>query len=417
MVPRSAQYHPTRQRSGLRSTVHHLHVVLAVCLILMATLSAVTVVHADDLAAVKRNRILYFGVATSFSPFAFNGAGDTLHGIDLELMNRIGIEIGVHVENVDIAFAGLVDALLAGQVDVIGGALPIYPQLADLIDYSNTYYQGTFGLLTLKGTFDTLAFSPAELTWLRIGVQRGTVQAQFVRSYWIGGGLIHPSQVIYFDDRDAAIEALNWSEIDCFLTSEQIYRRRYEISDQYNWLTDESLHLRFGFATRKGSSLIPEINRILGILGRDGTAQRIAERQLQDARFITLPPDFTRSIAIPDILASRDCTMAARFLGDESIPDGTVLLPETNAVKTWRVANIGTCDWLEGTVLVPLTAPESFTPVMIGTVKSGETVSISLPFVTPRTTGAFVAAFRLAAPDGTFFGQSFQLRIEVQENH
>lgn len=373
-------------------------------------------VFADHLRNVRQNQILYVGVASNFSPFAYPGSDGTAQGIDIELAEAFADGIGTSVEIVEIAYAGLVDSLLAGQVDLIGGALPVEAGLTEILDYSTVYYQGEFGLMGLPGGLDGTAFRFEDLSWIRLGVQRGTVPEQFVRSYWIGSGRIAPDQVCYFDSREEAVEALNWGEIDYFLTTENIYKRRYELSGAYLWIQSDWLNVRFAFAARKGSTLIPEINRILTLMSADGTAQKIADAQLREARFAALPQDFSRAVPLSDVYRSRDCAYAARFLGDETLTEGADEVdPGAALEKRWRLMNIGSCAWTNGTVLVPITDAPAFSIVPLEEVGPGAVTTVSLPFTAPETPGSYAAQFRLSAPDGLDFGQILNLRLTVRD--
>jgi hypothetical protein len=44
--------------------------------------------------------------------------------------------------------------------------------------------------------------------------------------------------------------------------------------------------------------------------------------------------------------------MAADFLYDVTIPDGTRVQPETRLMKTWRIRNAGTVKWTDSTKVV-----------------------------------------------------------------
>ena len=387
------------------------------CCLFMTLVAAVSVrpVSADHLRNVRQNRILYVGVASNFSPFAYYRSGGTVQGIDIELAKAFADGIGTSAEIVEIAYTGLVDSLLAGQVDLIGGAFPVDGELTEVLDYSNAYYQGDFGLMGLPGGLDASTFAFEDLSWIRLGVQRGTVQAQFVRSYWIGAGRIPPDQVRYFDSREEAVEALNWGEIDYFLTTESIYKRRYELGGGFTWIRGDWLNVRFAFAAPKGSTLVPEINRILTLMSADGSAQKIADAQLREAQFVTLPQDFSRAASLSDVYRRRECTYAARFLGDETLSDGAnVVDPGAALEKRWRLMNIGSCVWGSGTALVPITDSLTFSVVPLEEVKPGAVTTVSLPFTAPETPGTYAAQFRLSAPDGLDFGQILRLRLTIR---
>lgn len=371
-------------------------------------------VQADDLRNVRQNRIFYVGIASNFSPFAYSGIDGELQGIDIALIERFGEALGVEVELIELAYAGVIDSLRLGQVDMIAGALPIDAELDSLVDFSLAYYQSDFGFMRLKSDSDAAMIQLTDINWLNIGVQRGSVQAQYVQSYWVGAGLIPPHQVKIYDSREEAVEALNWNEIDVYLTTSSIYKRRFELSGTYEFLSDAWMKPRFAFACRVGSTLIPEINRILTLLSQDGSAQQIADLALVEAQNVALPQDFTRAVSLSEIAKRRDCTYGLRFLGDETLADGEVVAAGASLEKRWRVMNIGSCDWELGTVLVPVTEPLVFPVVALPETKPGEVAVISMTFNAPETKGTYTGLFRLSAADGLDFGQTLKLKLTIE---
>lgn len=86
------------------------------------------------------------------------------------------------------------------------------------------------------------------------------------------------------------------------------------------------------------------------------------------------------------------CTYRATFLGDVTIPDGTVISPGQPFRKTWRLRNDGTCAWGSNAVVHSITNinNNSFgAPVMLAmpSVPPGGVVDLSLDMVGPTTPG------------------------------
>ncbi|KAI5065782.1 hypothetical protein GOP47_0018406 [Adiantum capillus-veneris] len=109
----------------------------------------------------------------------------------------------------------------------------------------------------------------------------------------------------------------------------------------------------------------------------------------------------------------------ARFVKDVTIFDGTELSPGTNFTKIWRMSNIGTLPWPQGTRLVhiggdvlgtdkavSLELPESGVPC-------GEEAEVSVDLVTPEKAGRYVSHWRLSAPSGQKFGHRVWVVIHV----
>jgi hypothetical protein len=115
----------------------------------------------------------------------------------------------------------------------------------------------------------------------------------------------------------------------------------------------------------------------------------------------------------------------AQFLGDVTVPDGTVMQPGQGFVKTWRLKNIGTCAWTQGYTLIfsggsAMSGPaNSALPVV---VPPGGIVDVSVNLVAPTTPGSYVGYWKLATNYGAQFGigptyqGSFYVAIKVPSN-
>jgi hypothetical protein len=124
--------------------------------------------------------------------------------------------------------------------------------------------------------------------------------------------------------------------------------------------------------------------------------------------------------AAPTQSLGDECNNSA-FLGDISIPDGTVLKPGTNFQKVWALKNTGTCTWDEGYALVyvggstPNLDPYDFQFKKKGDfVKSGETINIGINLTTPCTPGKYQGTWRMRNDQGYFFGTYLTVMVEVK---
>lgn len=114
----------------------------------------------------------------------------------------------------------------------------------------------------------------------------------------------------------------------------------------------------------------------------------------------------------------------ARFVGDITIPDATVLEPSTDFVKIWLVRNDGPCDWPtsgQGVRLItaggdPMSLHWDSLSIPVESIKVGEETHISVTLKSPPAPGRYVSYFRLQAADGTVFGQKLWVDIRVQAN-
>lgn len=104
------------------------------------------------------------------------------------------------------------------------------------------------------------------------------------------------------------------------------------------------------------------------------------------------------------------CVFRASYIQDVTIPDGTIVAPGAQFVKTWRVQNTGTCSWGPGSGLSnlafvggdPLGAP-AIVPFQ-QSVPVGGTTDLSINMVAPQAGGTYKSNWKLRADDGTLIG-------------
>ncbi len=117
----------------------------------------------------------------------------------------------------------------------------------------------------------------------------------------------------------------------------------------------------------------------------------------------------------PGSLAS-GCNNLA-FIRDETIPSGTVLAPQQNFDKIWKVQNTGTCDWVYQYSLV-LTGGDEFgagSTLLRKVVSPGDWTNLTINMDAPNKEGVYTSYWRLADADGNLFGATLAVSIEVKK--
>lgn len=83
---------------------------------------------------------LHVGLDASYPPFEYLDERNQIVGFDVDLANELGRRLGVEIQFVNIAYDGLYDALLIGQVDMLISALVASPEYAGRAAYSIPYF-------------------------------------------------------------------------------------------------------------------------------------------------------------------------------------------------------------------------------------------------------------------------------------
>ncbi len=109
------------------------------------------------------------------------------------------------------------------------------------------------------------------------------------------------------------------------------------------------------------------------------------------------------------------CTNVATFVSDVTVADNSVIAPGQSFTKTWRVRNRGTCTWGAGYALGFVSGPAmtTQTSVPVPATAPGATADVSVPMTAPTTTGKVQGFWQLRAPNGTRFGPSVWVLINV----
>ena len=119
--------------------------------------------------------------------------------------------------------------------------------------------------------------------------------------------------------------------------------------------------------------------------------------------------------ATPTFTSTEGCAFGSQYVADVTISDGEVLNPGEGFVKTWRVRNVGTCDWGEGYELVFLSGEQMGGPesVLLPAIPAGEEGDISVDLVAPGTPGPHAGTWRIRTRGGEMFGTNLTVVIEV----
>jgi hypothetical protein len=134
-----------------------------------------------------------------------------------------------------------------------------------------------------------------------------------------------------------------------------------------------------------------------------GAEPTITTAPLPTAALPTIAPT-----AVPPTQApTQDTCNRASWVEDITYPDGSVLLPNKDFVKTWRVKNVGTCTWNTSYAVVYYSGDQMGAPAaspLLGNVAPGATVDLSVNMKSPGTNGEYRGDFMLRSDTGLIFG-------------
>lgn len=135
---------------------------------------------ADVLAAVKKAGVLKVGTETAFAPFDFIDNGKHV-GLNVDLFNEIGKELGVKIEWVALPWAGVLPGLEAGKFDIVAGPATITKARMERYRFTPPIADATDALLKRAG--DKSISKPADIAGKTVGAGTASAQLSQLQDY------------------------------------------------------------------------------------------------------------------------------------------------------------------------------------------------------------------------------------------
>ncbi len=169
---------------------------------------------------------LKFGVAAEpYAPFTSKDASGAWVGWEVDFMNAICAEIGEKCAIEEVAWDGIIPALLGKKFDVIMASMLITEKRKAVISFSDMYYDSAATIIGPKNADKDIA--PEHLTGKTVGVQVSTAHARYMAKYYEPKGTVVKTYATQ-DEANADLAAgrldyvmANGTALDAFLASEQ----------------------------------------------------------------------------------------------------------------------------------------------------------------------------------------------------
>jgi polar amino acid transport system substrate-binding protein len=160
--------------------------------------------------------------------------------------------------------------------------ISITPARAEVVDFSEGYYQAAQAVIALKGTPVAEVTSIAELADYNLGAQTGTTSLTAIRE------VINPANDPgVFEDTNAAKQALLNGQIDAILADlpTAFYISAAEIPKSTlvgQFQPESGKQEEFGMLFEKGNPLVSCVNEALAAMEADGTLEQLEQTWLSD---------------------------------------------------------------------------------------------------------------------------------------
>ncbi|WP_456299318.1 ABC transporter permease subunit [Mycolicibacterium arenosum] len=223
---------------------------------------------------IRAAGVLRVGTEGTYSPFSYHDpATGELVGYDIDVAKAVGEQLGVPVEFVETPWDSIFAALEANRFDIVANQVTITPERQAKYDLSEPYSVGE-GVIVTRADDDSIT----SLTDLK-----GKRTAQSITSNWAQVARDAGADVEGVEGFAQAITLLNQGRIDATVNdSIAVYAYLAETGDtsvkiaaQTGEKSDQ------GFAARKDSGYLPELDGALDDLRADGTLSEISQKYLK----------------------------------------------------------------------------------------------------------------------------------------
>jgi cystine transport system permease protein len=224
--------------------------------------------------AVKASGVLRVGTEGVYSPFSYHDpTTGQLVGYDVDVARAVGDKLGVKVEFVETPWDAIFAALEANRFDVVANEVTINSERKQKYDLSQPYSVGEGVIVTRANDNSVKSLDDV----------KGKVAAETATSNWAQVARDHGARVEVVEGFTQAIKLLNQGRVDVVINdSIAVYAYLAETGDtsvKIAATTGEKSEQ--GFAARKNSGLLPDLNKALDELRADGTLANISQKYLK----------------------------------------------------------------------------------------------------------------------------------------
>ncbi|MDN0073429.1 ABC transporter substrate-binding protein [Crenobacter sp. SG2303] len=222
-----------------------------------------------------------FGVDASYAPFESKAPDGKLVGFDIDLGNAICAKMKAKCVWVENDFDGMIPALKAKKFDGILSSLSVTEKRAEQIAFSDKLFNAPVRMVAKKGS--TLLPTAESLKGKRVGVEQGTIQETYAKTYWEPKGV----SVVPYQNQDLVLADLASGRLDASLQDEVQADYGFlksprgqgfafagpEVKDPKTLGTGTAIGLR-----KEDTDLRQQINKALAAIHKDGTYQRLSKK-------------------------------------------------------------------------------------------------------------------------------------------
>ena len=204
---------------------------------------------------------------TAFVPFEFMKDGEYV-GFDIDMWNMIAEELELEFDLRPMDFNGIIPGLQTGQVDVALAGITIREDRAQVIDFSDGYYDSGFLIMV---PIDSDIEGADDLAGKTLAVRTGTSAADYARENFT------ETELRMFPNIDNAYLELRTGRVDAAMhdTPNVLYYIATAGDGQVKAVGEQMMAHQYGIGFPKGAELVEPVNQVLANMREDGRYDEI----------------------------------------------------------------------------------------------------------------------------------------------
>jgi polar amino acid transport system substrate-binding protein len=222
---------------------------------------------------VAKAGTLKIGTSNNIKPYAYAENGK-LTGFEIDLISAAAKKLDLKPDFVAMDFSGLLPAVNNKQFDVVASAVGITGVRKKMVDFSDGYLAGYFGVLTRPNSGITK--DVATVKGKKVAVLQGSIEDGQAAT------LIPGAQIVRFPDDNTADLALKNNRVDAFFNDFDPNLgiiKKYADLHLVQPITIPATDFPAGWAVHKGNTkLLAALNRALKQVVADGTWLRLYKK-------------------------------------------------------------------------------------------------------------------------------------------
>jgi ABC-type amino acid transport substrate-binding protein len=230
--------------------------------------------------SMDKNKLVRILTDAVNAPFEF-GSGTGVQGLDIDMGNEIGKDLGFEVKWVKASgYDHLFELLKNGEAEIIISTIAIDPKKTEDFAFSNPYYDSGDSIARRRDKFDITGLS--SLSGKKVGVGAGRPGEVFMTSQQASLG----ATLTKYTTLDDALGALNRTEIDAVVGDEPILTYSSFMSYQNTTTLPELVNkYEYGVVVRKGEKeLLQKINRTIDRLKTSGELTSWSQKWFENVK-------------------------------------------------------------------------------------------------------------------------------------